>query len=75
YLQAHGDYIFTAYQGRDTEQIFHFHVFDWDGKPVKRLIFDREVSAFWAEEISKDLFQTYIVDGEEGLLNKIELKL
>lgn len=75
YLQAHGDYIFAAYQGKDSEQILHLHVFDWDGKPVKRLAFDREVSAFWAEETSKNVFQAYVVDGEEGMLNKIELKI
>ena len=75
YLQAHGDYIFAAYQGKDSEQILHLHVFDWDGKPVKRLAFDQEVSAFWAEETSKNVFQAYVVDGEEGMLNKIELKI
>ncbi len=77
YLQVHStdQYIFGQYRGENADQSRTIFVFDWEGRPIKKLLLDQDFSVCWIEESKEKTCVLYVALSETGVIVRIPLDI
>ncbi|MEL6697003.1 MAG: BF3164 family lipoprotein [Bacteroidota bacterium] len=72
-MQANEDFIYTLFIGTVDNRRNRIHIFDWEGRPVQKLLFNHELGGFYMEKQGEDTYMLYVSDQETGKVGKIPL--
>ncbi|MEO1416094.1 MAG: BF3164 family lipoprotein, partial [Bacteroidota bacterium] len=72
-MQAIEDFIYTLFIGTIDNRRNHIHIFDWEGRPVQKLVFNHELGGFYMEKQGEGTYMLYFSDQETGKVGKIPL--
>ncbi|MEL6696996.1 MAG: BF3164 family lipoprotein [Bacteroidota bacterium] len=77
YVKLYGaqDFILAEYVGKDEDDVSGIHIFDWEGRPIKKIQFNPTIQVFCIEKKDDGAYQVYVIDIEESKLRRVELNI